>query len=144
MTIDRTLAISTRIIHQITCDHRSLALIIVAPVVLMSLVGFSFADRREILDLVAPGLIGTFVLFFVFLLTGVSFLRERAQGTIERLLTTPVGRADILVGYLLGFLLLPESRRSSSCFSRYLPCRSNTRARCGRYSCSWLWSPWWR
>ena len=105
MTIDRTLAISTRIILQITRDHRSLALIIVAPVVVMSLVGFSFADRREILDLVAPGLIGTFVLFFVFLLTGVSFLRERAQGTIERLLTTPVGRADILVGYLLGFLL---------------------------------------
>ena len=105
MTPDRTLAIATRIIHQITRDRRSLALIIVAPVVVMSLVGFSFADRREILDLVAPGLIGTFVLFFVFLLTGVSFLRERAQGTIERLLTTPVRRADILTGYLLGFLL---------------------------------------
>ncbi|MSQ40382.1 MAG: ABC transporter permease [Dehalococcoidia bacterium] len=42
---------------------------------------------------------------FTFVLTGVSFLRERAQGTLERLQATPVGRGDILVGYLLGFLL---------------------------------------
>ena len=105
MTIDRTLAIASRIVSQITRDRRSLALIIVAPIIVMSLVGFSFADQREILNRVAPGLIGVFVLFFVFLLTGVSFLRERAQGTLERLLTTPVGGADILAGYLLGFLL---------------------------------------
>ena len=104
MTIDRTLAIASRIINQIARDHRSLALIIVAPVIVMSLVGFSFADQQPILDQVAPGLIGAFVLFFVFILTGVSFLRERSQGTLERLLTTPVGRADILAGYLLGFL----------------------------------------
>ena len=45
------------------------------------------------------------VLFFTFLLTGVSFLRERAQGALERLMTTTVACDDILVGYLLGFLL---------------------------------------
>ena len=105
MTIDRTLAIATRIVSQILRDHRSAALIVVAPIIVMSLVGFSFADQRDILNRIAPGLIGVFVLFFTFLLTGVSFLRERAQGTLERLLTTPVGRADILAGYLLGFLL---------------------------------------
>ena len=105
MTIDRTLAIASRIVSQIARDHRSLALIIVAPIIVMSLVGFSFADQQLILNRIAPGLIGVFVLFFVFILTGVSFLRERAQGTLERLLTTPVGRADILAGYLLGFLL---------------------------------------
>ena len=105
MTIDRTLAIAVRIISQIARDHRSVALIIVAPIIVMSLVGFSFADQRDILNRIAPGLIGVFALFFVFLLTGVSFLRERSQGTLERLLTTPVGRADILAGYLLGFLL---------------------------------------
>jgi len=42
-------------------------------------------------------------MIFTFMLTGVSFLRERTQGTLERLLITPVGRADILMGYLLGF-----------------------------------------
>ena len=105
MSLDRTLAIAGRIINQIVRDHKSLALIIVAPVVVMALVGFSFADQQDVLNRVAPALMAVFALFFTFMLTGVSFLRERAQGTLERLLTTPVGRADILVGYLLGFLL---------------------------------------
>jgi ABC-2 type transport system permease protein len=105
MSIDRTLAIAIRIVSQILRDRRSIGLIIVAPIMVMSLVGFSFADQRLVLDRVAPALIATFALFFTFLLTGVSFLRERSQGTLERLLTTPVGRADILVGYLLGFLV---------------------------------------
>ncbi|MFH1560056.1 MAG: ABC transporter permease [Chloroflexota bacterium] len=105
MSTNRTLAIATRIISQMLRDHRSLALIFVVPIVVMSLVGFSFADQRGILDRVAPALIGVFAFFFTFILTGVSFLRERSQGTLERLLTTPVGRGDILVGYLLGFLL---------------------------------------
>ena len=101
----RSLAIALRIVRQVRRDRRSLALIIVAPVIVMSLVGFSFFERREILDSVAPALLAVFAFFFVFILTGVSFLRERTQGTLERLLTTPVSRADILLGYLLGFLL---------------------------------------
>ena len=101
----RTLAIAERIIRQIVKDRRSAALIIVAPLIVMSLVGFSLIDQKPVLNRVAPGLLGTFVMFFTFLLTGVSFLRERAQGTLERLMTTTVARGDILVGYLLGFLL---------------------------------------
>lgn len=105
MSPDRTAAIALRIVIQIVRDRRSAALIIVAPVVVMALVGFSLSGQMEILNRVAPALIGVFAFFFTFLLTGVSFLRERAQGTLERLLTTPVGRADILVGYLLGFVV---------------------------------------
>ena len=106
VSVDRTLAIALRILRQISRDRRSLALIIVAPIVVMALVGFSFGDQQGVLDRIAPGLIAVFVLFFTFVLTGVSFLRERAQGTLERLLTTPVGRADILVGYTTGFFVL--------------------------------------
>ena len=105
MSLDRVLAISARIVNQIRLDHRSLAMIIVAPIIVMALVGFSFADQRNVLDLVAPALMAVFSMFFTFILTGVSFLRERSQGTLERLLTTSVSRADILAGYLLGFLL---------------------------------------
>jgi ABC-2 type transport system permease protein len=105
MTLDRTLAIAVRIVAQIVRDRRSIALIVIAPVVVMALVGFSFSDQRGVLDRVAPALMAVFALFFTFILTGVSFLRERAQGTLERLLTTPVGRGDILMGYLLGFLV---------------------------------------
>lgn len=105
MSPDRTLAITTRILSQIKRDHRSVALIIIAPVIVMSLVGFSFADQKDVLDRIAPALMAVFAMFFTFILTGVSFLRERSQGTLERLLTTPVGRMDILAGYLLGFLV---------------------------------------
>jgi ABC-2 type transport system permease protein len=54
-------------------------------------------------DVLAPTFLGFFGYFFVFLLTGISFLRERIGGTLERLLATPVTRAEIVVGYSLGF-----------------------------------------
>lgn len=57
------------------------------------------------LDYFAPVLIGFFAFFFVFLLTSVSFLRERLQGSIERLIVSPLNRAEIVVGYMLGFTL---------------------------------------
>ena len=82
-----------------------MALIIIAPAVVMTLVGLSFSGQPDILNFIAPALLAVFVLFFTFVLTGVSFLRERTFGTLERLLTTPVGRGDIIVGYLLGFLI---------------------------------------
>ena len=68
MNFDRTIAISNRVIRQVTKDHRSLALIIVAPVLVMSLVGFSLVDQEDILNRIAPALLGVFVLFFTFLL----------------------------------------------------------------------------
>ena len=51
----------------------------------------------------APALVAFFVYFFVYLLTGVSFLRERTGGTLERLMATPVARGEIVTGYTLGF-----------------------------------------
>jgi ABC-2 type transport system permease protein len=51
----------------------------------------------------APALLAFFVYFFVYLLTGVSFLRERTGGTLERLMATPVSRGEIVTGYTLGF-----------------------------------------
>ena len=51
----------------------------------------------------APALVGFFIYFFVYLLTGVSFLRERTGGTLERLMATPVTRLEIVTGYTLGF-----------------------------------------
>ena len=56
-------------------------------------------------DALAPLFVGLFAFFFVFLLTSVSFLRERAQGTIERLMVSPLSRAELVMGYVLGFTL---------------------------------------
>jgi ABC-2 type transport system permease protein len=55
------------------------------------------------LDSLAPVVVGFFAYFFVFILTGISFLRERIGGTLERLLATPVSRSEIVLGYSLGF-----------------------------------------
>ena len=54
----------------------------------------------------APAIVAFFAYFFVYLLTGVSFLRERIGGTLERLMATPVARGEIVAGYSLGFGLL--------------------------------------
>lgn len=61
------------------------------------------SEDLKTFDNSGPALIGLFVFFFVFLLSGVTFLRERTQGTLERLLATPLKRWEIVAGYLGGF-----------------------------------------
>ncbi len=57
----------------------------------------------DVVDHLAPVFLGFFAYFFVYVLTGISFLRERIGGTLERLLATPVTRGEIVLGYSLGF-----------------------------------------
>ncbi|MGI8314823.1 ABC transporter permease [Halobacillus mangrovi] len=61
------------------------------------------SDDMDLFDYIGPVLIGFFVFFFVFIVGGVSFLRERTQGTLERLLSTPIKRGELVLGYLGGF-----------------------------------------
>ncbi|HML45755.1 MAG TPA: ABC transporter permease [Clostridia bacterium] len=61
------------------------------------------SDPGSAFDNIAPLMMGFFIFFFVFLLAGVAFLRERTSGTLERLLATPVRRYEIVLGYFLGF-----------------------------------------
>jgi ABC-2 type transport system permease protein len=98
------LTIARRTIMQLARDRRTLALILVVPLVISSLIGVSL-PTKEILNYTLPALLATLILFFGFLLSGIAFLRERSEGTRERLLASPVSRVDILVGYLFGFLL---------------------------------------
>lgn len=71
-----------------------------APFVVRPLFGRIDAD---VLDTFAPALIAFFGFFFVFILTGISFLRERVGGTLERLLATPIRRTEVVAGYSVGF-----------------------------------------
>lgn len=61
------------------------------------------SDNFNLFDQIGSVLIGFFVFFFVFIIGGISFLRERTQGTLEKLLSTPIKRWEIVTGYLLGF-----------------------------------------
>jgi len=60
----------------------------------------------DTLDYVGPAFIGLIVFFLVFVVTSVSFLRERSQGTLERLMASPLRRGEIVLGYMLGFGLV--------------------------------------
>jgi ABC-2 type transport system permease protein len=100
----QALTIANRVIQQLIRDRRTIILIVAAPLVVMTLIGLSFPEGT-VLDNIAPALLATVALFFSFLLTGISFLRERSQGTMERLMASPVSRLDVVVGYLLGFFV---------------------------------------
>jgi ABC-2 type transport system permease protein len=89
---------------QIVRDRRTIALLVVVPLVIASIVGVSMPDKN-MLDYVASAILAVLILFFGFIITGISVLRERSQGTMERLMASPVTRMDMVVGYLLGFLV---------------------------------------
>jgi ABC-2 type transport system permease protein len=99
-----TFTVALRVMLQVVRDRRTIALIFIAPLLIATIAGFSISDKRT-LDMAAPGILATLILFFGFLITGISFLRERTQGTLERMLVTPMSRMDIVMGYLLGLLV---------------------------------------
>ena len=104
MIPSQAFTIAGRVILQVIRDRRTMAMLLIVPVVVMTLIGLSFPESN-VLDYIAPALLATLALFFSFLLTGISFLRERSQGTMERLMASPVSRLDIVVGYLFGFYI---------------------------------------
>lgn len=61
------------------------------------------SEDTELFDVLSPLLIGFFVFFFVFLISGIGLLKERTSGTLERLLSTPIHRVEIVTAYLIGF-----------------------------------------
>ena len=99
-----TLIIARRVMLQVVRDRRTIALILIVPLVIASIAGFSIPNKST-LDVFSPAILATLILFFGFLITGISFLRERTQGTLERMLVSPLSRFDIVAGYLLGLLL---------------------------------------
>jgi len=97
------LTIARRIMLQMVRDRRTIALVIIVPLVIASIAGVSVPNKK-MLDVAAPAILATLILFFGFIITGISVLRERMQGTLERLLASPVTRMDVVAGYLIGFL----------------------------------------
>ena len=102
-----TLAVAGRVLTQIRRDHRTLAMLLVVPCVLITLLWWMFADLPgDLFDRFGPGLLAMFPFIVMFLVTSVTTLRERSSGTLERLLTMPMGKLDFLLGYALAFGLL--------------------------------------
>ena len=102
-----TLAVAGRVLTQVRRDHRTLAMLLVVPCALISLLWWMFDDLPgDLFDRFGPGLLAMFPFIVMFLVTSVTTLRERSSGTLERLLTMPLGKLDFLLGYALAFGLL--------------------------------------
>jgi len=99
-----TLAVAGRVLTQLRRDHRTLAMLLLLPCLLMSLLWWMFdASVLPVFDRTGPALLAIFPVIVMFLVTSVTTLRERSSGTLERLLSMPMGRLDFLLGYALAF-----------------------------------------
>ncbi|MCA1981585.1 ABC transporter permease [Nocardioides nematodiphilus] len=108
MTPTRTLAVALRVLQQVRRDPRTLAMLVVIPCALMALLWWMFREvpSPSPFDRTGPALLAIFPFVVMFLITSVTTLRERASGTLERLLAMPLGKLDFLLGYGLAFGLL--------------------------------------
>jgi ABC-2 type transport system permease protein len=106
MTASRTLAVALRVLTQLRRDHRTVAMMLVVPCVLLTLLWWMFDTDEVVFNRVGPPLLAMFPFTVMFLVTSVTTLRERSSGTLERLLSMPMGKLDLLLGYGIAFGLL--------------------------------------
>lgn len=103
MSPSRTTATAARVLSQLRRDPRTIVLLIAVPCVLMILVDQLFASREAVFQSVGVPMLGIFPLISMFLVTSITMLRERTSGTLERLLTTPLTKLELIVGYGVAF-----------------------------------------
>src|SRR5437763_12819383 len=114
-------ATTTRILRQLAADHRSVALILLVPILVITLMYFMFENIPH-----RPGgpttfnnacliLLGLFPLFLMFIITSITMQRERASGTLERILTTPLRRLDLLIAYGTAFSIAAAAQATLAC-----------------------------
>ncbi|HMH69840.1 MAG TPA: ABC transporter permease [Candidatus Saccharimonadales bacterium] len=101
-----TFASAHRILRQLSHDPRTIALIFVVPCVLMALLRWLFDEDEATFTRIAPALLGIFPFVIMFIITSITTLRERTSGTMERLMALPIGKLDLMLGYMIAFGLL--------------------------------------
>ena len=98
-----TLAVTSRVLAQLRHDHRTAAMLLVLPALVLTLLWWMFDERGMGFDRLGPPLLALIPFIVMFLVTSVTTLRERSSGTLERLLAMPTGKLDFLGGYAIAF-----------------------------------------
>lgn len=106
MTTHRTFATAARVLRQLRRDHRSLMLLLVMPSALVGLFAWIFSNQKMVFQSFGPPMLVLFPFILMFVVTSVTTLRERRTGTLERLMTTPLGKGDFIGGYAIAFGLI--------------------------------------
>jgi len=106
MSPRKTFATATRVLKQLSHDRRTLALILLVPILLITLLRFVFDGQPKVFNGIAPMILGIFPLLMMFLVTSIATLRERTSGTLDRLMTEPISKVDLIFGYALAFSIV--------------------------------------
>ncbi|NLE82637.1 MAG: ABC transporter permease [Rhodococcus sp.] len=106
MNLTFTLATAARVLRQLRHDPRSIALMLIAPSLLVGLFAWLFADQDGVFNRFGGPILALFPFIVMFLITSITTLRERRSGTLERLMTTPIHKVDFILGYALAFGLM--------------------------------------
>lgn len=103
MSLRVTLAIAERVLRQLRRDPRTLALLFGVPPLMLVLFKYVFNGQQQTFDRIGGPLVGIFPFMTMFVVGSIAVLRERTSGTLERLMTLPLAKLDVLIGYGLAF-----------------------------------------
>lgn len=110
MTAHGTLATALRVLTQLRRDPRTVALLLGVPTLLVWLLAEVFAANPGVFQRIGGPLLGLFPFITMFIVTSITMLRERVSGTLERLMTLPLRKLDLLAGYALAFALVAAAQ----------------------------------
>lgn len=110
-----TLATAARVLAQVRHDRRTVALLLLVPAGLLVLLRFVLDGRPATFQAIGAPLCGLFPFVAMFLVTSIAMLRERTTGTLERLMTVPLAKGDLLAGYALAFGALAAVQATVVC-----------------------------
>jgi ABC-2 type transport system permease protein len=96
-------ATAVRVLLQLRHDPRTVVLLLGVPVMLLVLMKWVFNEQEQVFQRVGLPLVGLFPLVSMFIVTSITMLRERTGGTLERLMTLPISKLDLLLGYAVAF-----------------------------------------
>jgi ABC-2 type transport system permease protein len=121
------LATAERVLRQLRRDRRTLGLVLAVPPVLLTLFKYVFDGQEQTFDRVGGPMVGIFPFISMFIVTSIAMLRERTTGTLERLMSMPLAKLDLLLGYGLAFALVATVQASITAAIAFGPLGLDTR-----------------
>jgi len=114
MSVRATAATAARVVQQLRHDPRTIVLVLFVPPALLALFKYVFDSNAAAFDRIGAPLVGLFPFISMFLVTSIAMLRERTSGTLERLMTLPIAKLDLLFGYGIAFAAVAAVQASIS------------------------------
>ncbi|RMI29953.1 ABC transporter permease [Nocardia stercoris] len=114
-------ATTVRILRQLRADHRTVAMLLLVPTLLLTLIYFVYRDTPTppgvptMFDRIGVSMLGILPFIVMFLITAIAMQRERTSGTLERLMTTPLSKGDLLGGYGTAFSVAAAAQAGLAC-----------------------------